>query len=159
MIELNAIGIDQVQSYKDADRLVKICLALKKGVVTNPDIDKASEFLKSADELFALREHSIETNKRKNEKQEEIRQLIRQLNVVTKRDVMRVAGAVVLDSATKTGYATAAQLGAITGKYTTREIQRSLMSPKLLKRSIRLTELRQERYREWKKELASMALL
>lgn len=157
MIELNDIGIDQVQSYKDADVIVKTCLALKKEAVTDRDLGKAAQFLKSSDELFAQREESIGIMKMKNEKQEEIRELINQLNVITRKDIMQVAGAVVLDSATKTGYATAAKLGAITGKYTSKQIQRMMMSPKLLRRSIRLGELRQERYRRWKKDLPEMA--
>ncbi len=157
MIELNAIGIDQVQSYKDADGLVKVCLVLKREAVRDRDLDKATQFLKSSDELFAQREQSIGIMKKKNEKQEEIRLLLKQLNVLTRKDAMQLAGAVVLDSVTNTGYATAAKLGDITGKYTAKEIQRMLMSPKLLERGIRLTELRQERYRKWRKELAEIA--
>jgi len=152
MAELNDIGIDQIQTRTDSRRLQKECLELKRDAVSKKSDASAEQFSQSANKLYSVREHLVDTIKKKIDKQKEVIEAIGDLEVLSKKDMAQLALAQAIDSVMSTRILTSAMLGDISGKYTAKQVQKSMMSPKSLQRTIRLTELCQDRYREWKSE-------
>lgn len=150
MAELNDIGIDQVQTIKESRKLQNECFDLKRSVVWEESQDMADQFLQTAAKLYDVREHLVDVSKKKMDKQREVIDAIEHLDGLSKKDLTELALAQAIDFVMGTRIVTSLKLGDISGKYIAKQVQKSFMSPRILNRTIQLTEFCQERYREWK---------
>jgi hypothetical protein len=150
MAELNDIGIDQVQTIKESRKLQSDCFDLKRKAVLEGSQESADQFLHTAAKLYDVRERLVDVNRKKSDKQSEVTEAIEGLDAISKKDLTGLALAQAIDSVMGTHIVTEVTLGGISGKYVAKQVQKSMLNPRILYRTIRLTQLCQERYREWK---------